>query len=311
MPEYSFTMQNNVDSPQLSALVDAFLGQLVVLKGLSENSLEAYAQDLKSFVHFLQNLDAPLQQVDHDILFLYLVQLKEEGLKNKSIARHVSSLRGFFSYLAESGALPANPAEFLESPKIARTLPEVLSLQDLAALLSQPDMTTKLGFRDRTMLELLYAAGLRVSELISLKQLDFDAQSGLLKVWGKGSKQRLVPVHPAAQTILETYLAHWRSQFSPIAKEIFLNRSGKALSRQAVWKAINKYALQAGIGKKISPHTFRHSFATHLLQGGADLRTVQMLLGHASISATEIYTHVQADKLVALHQQFHPRGKMY
>lgn len=303
-------MQNNSDTPQLFPLVDAYLGQLVVLKGLSENSLEAYAQDLKSFIHFLHEHDANLQQVDHDTLFLYLMQLKQEGLKNKSIARHISTIRGFFNYLAESGVLSANPAEFLESPKIARTLPEVLSLKDLAALLEQPDIRTKLGFRDRTMLELLYAAGLRVSELIGLKQLDFDAQSGLLKVWGKGSKQRFVPIHPAAQTILETYLRHWRPQFSPIEKEVFLNRSGKALSRQAVWKAINKYALQAGIIKKISPHTFRHSFATHLLQGGADLRSVQMLLGHASISATEIYTHVQANKLIALHQQYHPRGKL-
>ncbi len=310
MPESDPGMQNNMDTQQHAPLVDAYLGQLVVLKGLSENSLEAYSQDLKSFLLFLHEHEASLQETDHDSLFLYLLQLKQEGLKNKSIARHVSTLRGFFSYLADSGVLSASPAEFLESPKIARTLPEVLSLKDLAALLSRPDLTTKLGFRDRTMLELLYAAGLRVSELIGLKQLDFDPQSGLLKVWGKGSKQRLVPVHPTAQSILETYLTHWRSQFSPIDKEIFLNRSGRALSRQAVWKAINKYARQAGIEKKISPHTFRHSFATHLLQGGADLRTVQMLLGHASISATEIYTHVQADKLVALHQQYHPRGKL-
>ncbi len=310
MPEYYPGMSNNTQISQLSPLVDAYLGQVVVLKGLSENSLEAYAQDLKSFMLFLHEHDASLQETDHDTLFLYLLQLKQEGLKNKSIARHVSTLRGFFGYLEESRVITTNPAEFLESPKIARTLPEVLSLKDLAALLSKPDMTSKLGFRDRTMLEMLYAAGLRVSELIGLKQLDFDSQSGLLKVWGKGSKQRLVPVHPAAQSFLETYLTHWRAQFSPIDKEIFLNRSGRALSRQAVWKAIQRYARQAGIEKKISPHTFRHSFATHLLQGGADLRTVQMLLGHASISATEIYTHVQADKLVALHQQFHPRGKL-
>ena len=180
----------------------------------------------------------------------------------------------------------------------------------MSRVLALPDTATRLGMRDRAMLELLYAAGLRVSELIEMKVLDYDAQTGLLRVFGKGAKERLVPIHYTAQDVLGRYLLNTRPGFRPAADFMFLNRSGKGLTRQGVWKLIKTYADKAGIKRSISPHTFRHSFATHLLEGGADLRTVQLLLGHSDISATEIYTHIQAGRLKSIHQQYHPRSSM-
>jgi integrase/recombinase XerD len=292
------------------AWADKYLEHLLVVKGLSENSLAAYAGDLQSFLSFLSERSGDVDQCDADTLFLYLMHLREQGLTSRSLARRLSALRGFFGYLADEGLMPADPSEFLENPKLPKKLPEVLSQKEVAAILNRPDLTDKLGFRDRTMLEILYAAGLRVSELINLKALDFDPQQGLLKVFGKGSKQRLVPIHFAAQKFLETWLKDWRPGFSPKESAIFLNRSGKGLSRQGVWKMIKRYALEAGVRRAVSPHSFRHSFATHLLEGGADLRTVQILLGHEDIAATEIYTHVQTGRMMRMHRQFHPRSGM-
>lgn len=294
---------------QNRALMDRYLEHLLVVKGLSENSLKAYGQDLARFLEFLTARSAGLEEVTEQTLSLYMITLRQEGLGNTSVARHLSALRGFFAHLADEGVLDQDPAEILENPKLRKKLPEVINRKELAALFKQPDLHTKLGFRDRTMLELLYAAGLRVSELIGLKPLDHDEGRGLLRVWGKGAKERLVPIHPVAQDFLAEYLRTWRSAFSPKEDFMFLNRSGKGLSRVAVFKNVNRYALQAGVRKKISPHSFRHSFATHLLEGGADLRSVQMLLGHADIRATEIYTHVEAERLRALHKEFHPRSR--
>lgn len=291
-------------------LLESYLQHLLVVKGLAENSLEAYSSDLEFFLHFLQERSATLRDVDDNILSLYIMQLRNSGLASRSLARTLSSLRGFFTFSLEQGWIESNPAEFFENPKLPKKLPSVLTRDEVQELLAAPKLTDKLGVRDRAMLELLYAAGLRVSELIGLAPLDYDAQSGLLTVWGKGGKERIVPIHPTAQEMLEHYLNAWRPLFSPQEKIIFLNRSGKGLTRQAVWKAIKRYAQQIGLMKQISPHTFRHSFATHLLEGGADLRTVQLLLGHADISATEIYTHVQSERLMAIHREFHPRSKM-
>ncbi|SKA71163.1 site-specific tyrosine recombinase XerD [Desulfobaculum bizertense] len=290
--------------------LDTYLEYLLVVRGLSENSLKAYESDLSGFVAFLKEKRAQLENITQEDLSLYLYYLRSKGLQNRSLARNMSALRGFFSWLDEQGKLPGNPAEYLENPKLPQKLPEVLSKEEMAAVLEQPRTEEKLGFRDRTMLELLYAAGLRVSELIQLKPFDFDPQVGVLKVFGKGAKERLVPIHFAAQEFLETYINHWRSSFSPVEDKLFLNRSGKGLTRQAVWKCVKRYAAQAGITREISPHTFRHSFATHLLEGGADLRTVQVLLGHADISATEIYTHVQSGRLRRMHNDFHPRSSI-
>lgn len=314
--------------PAAHPLVDRYLEYLLIQKGLAENTLLAYGADLGDFTTFLQerlaaNGAAPapqpgkgpplaeslLETVDEQILFLYIVHIRRNGLGGRSLARRLSSLRGFFAFAREQGELEQDPARFLENPKLARSLPEVLSRAEVEALLAAPDPGAKLGFRDRTMLELLYASGLRVSELCDLRALDFDPQTNLLRVFGKGSKERLVPVHEGAAGLLLDYLRHWRPLFNPKVPELFLNRSGKRLSRVGVWKMVRRYALEAGITVEISPHTFRHSFATHLLEGGADLRSVQMLLGHADIAATEIYTHVQQERTLSVHRRFHPRSK--
>ena len=308
---------------QLSAhpLADRYLEHLLVERGLSENTLLAYSADLNDFMGFLADRQpggdeaetAPdpsggLAEVTEQVLFLYVVHVRRKGLGGRSLARHLSALRGFFAFAREEGVLTEDPARFLENPKLVRSLPEVLSRAEMDALLAAPDLGDRFGFRDRTMLELLYASGLRVSELCSLRALDFDAQSNLLRVFGKGAKERLVPVHATAASFLLDYIRQWRPLFDPKAPQLFLNRFGKSISRVSVWKLVQQYALMAGIPCSISPHTFRHSFATHLLEGGADLRSVQLLLGHADIAATEIYTHVQEDRIAAVHKRFHPRS---
>jgi len=268
--------------PSVHPWVDAWLEHQLVVKGLSENSLAAYAQDLQHLQEFLNERSHDLELVSDQTLFLYLMYLRQKGLTSRSLARHLSSMRGFFAHAVAEGWLDVSPAELIEAPKLPRKLPDVLSRDEMDALLSRPDMETSLGFRDRAMLELLYAAGLRVTELITLTPLDYDPQSGVLRVFGKGDKERLVPIHALAQDLLSRYMASIRPAFKPVKEFVFLNRSGKGLSRQGVWKLIKRYALDAGIRKEISPHSLRHSFATHLLEGGADLRTVQMLLGHAA-----------------------------
>jgi len=290
--------------------LDRYLEYLLIEKGLSENSLSGYASDLHSLLTFLEKRSCSLEDVNKHVLTLYLMHLRTRGVQSRTLARQLSSIRGFFGFAVDERWINDDPSALLENPKLSKKLPEFLTREEVATLLALPDHETRLGMRDRAMLELLYAAGLRVSELIDLRVLDYDPQVGLLKVFGKGAKERIVPVHFTAQEILNRYLTAVRPEFRPSQDYVFLNRSGKGLSRQGVWKLIKKYAQYAGIKRSISPHTFRHSFATHLLEGGADLRTVQLLLGHADISATEIYTHVQSERLIALHQQFHPRSGM-
>lgn len=301
-------MPDNSNTVTQHPLMDRYLEYLLVQKGLSENTLRAYDADLRDFNAFLLERNLPLEEVSEQSLFLYVVFVRKRGLGGRSLARHLSSLRGFFAFAREDGVLTEDPARFLENPKLIKSLPEILSREEMDALLAVPDLSDRLGFRDRTMMELLYASGLRVSELCSLKALDFDPQTNLLRVFGKGAKERLVPVHASAATFLQDYTRHWRPLFSPKAPVLFLNRSGKGLSRVGIWKLVQRYALRAGVSVHISPHTFRHSFATHLLEGGADLRSVQMLLGHADIAATEIYTHVQEERVTAVHRRFHPRA---
>jgi integrase/recombinase XerD len=290
--------------------VDRYLEHLLIEKGLSENSLTSYANDLTSLLSFLGEKDFELKDLSDKTLFLYLTHLRARGLKSRSLARHLSSLRGFFAFAMDEKWYKEDPGQLLENPKLPRKLPEFLTREEISRVLALPDTATPLGMRDKVMLELLYAAGLRVSELIQMKVLDYDGQVGMLKVFGKGSKDRLIPIHYLAQDWLNRYLEFTRPGFKPREDFMFLNRSGKGLTRQGVWKLIKKYAEAAGIRRSISPHTFRHSFATHLLEGGADLRTVQILLGHADISATEIYTHVESNRLRNLHRQFHPRSTM-
>ncbi len=288
---------------------DAYLQHLLVEKGLSENTLAAYAADLSDFLSFLAGRSFPLEEVTDQTLFLYIVAVRQQGLSGRSLARRLSGLRGFFAFAQAEGVFSVNPARFLENPKFVRGLPEVLSREEMTAVLAAPDLSDRLGFRDRTMLELLYACGLRASELVGLRALNFDPAVNLIRVFGKGAKERLVPVHSEAAHFLTEYINHWRPLFSPKGPALFLNRSGTGLTRVALWKIVRRYVSQAGITRTISPHTFRHSFATHLLEGGADLRAVQLLLGHADISATEIYTHVQAERLVEVHRAHHPRSR--
>lgn len=295
--------------PESAALLDDYLQHLLVEDGLSENTLSAYSADLRDFLAFTSGHNMPVSDISDQTIFLYIVQVRRRGLGGRSLARHLSAMRGFFAFAREEGALDTDPAQFLENPKLPRKLPEVISQAEMRAILEQPRLNDKLGFRDRTMLELLYASGLRVSELCALKPVDFDSQTGLIRIFGKGAKERLVPVHSEAARWLDDYLRHWRPLFNPVTDFVFLNRSGKGLSRVGVWKLVQRYAVGAGIRRDISPHSFRHSFATHLLDGGADLRSVQMLLGHADINATEIYTHVQAERLREVHKTHHPRSR--
>jgi len=306
------TKKSKADTNALPAhsWVDKYLEHVLIEKGLSENSLASYSQDLTSLLSFLKDKSFRLEDLSDKTLFLYLTYLRAKGLKSRSLARHLSSMRGFFAFAVGERWYKEDPGHLLENPKLPRKLPEFLTRDEISRILALPDTSTKLGMRDKAMLELLYAAGLRVSELIQMKVLDYDAQVGILRVFGKGAKERLVPIHYTAQGVLNRYLENNRPAFKPAEDYMFLNRSGKGLTRQGVWKMIKKFAEKAGIKRSISPHTFRHSFATHLLEGGADLRTVQLLLGHSDISATEIYTHIQAGRLRAIHQKFHPRSGM-
>ncbi len=289
--------------------VDRYLEYQLVEKGLSENSLAAYANDLENLLAYLDEKNLSLEKVEAATLFLHLTRLRSMGLASRSLARHCSSLRGFFAFAADEQWLGKDPARLLENPKLPKSLPQVLTQPEMQRILDAPDTSVKLGSRDRAMLELMYACGLRVSELVNLKLLDYDAQTGMVRVLGKGAKERLIPLHNNCRQILDHYIEHWRPRFRPATQHLFLNRSGRGLSRQALWKCIKRYAEKAGVKRSISPHTFRHSFATHLLEGGADLRSVQLLLGHADISATEIYTHVQTERLMNIHRTHHPRSR--
>jgi len=302
--------QSRQDSAPSHPWVDKYLEHVLIEKGLSENSLSSYSADLNSLLTFLAVKSFHLKDLSDKSLFLYLTHLRAKGLKSRSLARHLSSLRGFFSYAMDERWYKEDPGHLLENPKLPKKLPEFLTREEITRFIALPDVSTKLGMRDKAMLELLYAAGLRVSELIQMKVLDYDAQVGILRVYGKGAKERLVPIHYTAQDILNLYIQNTRPTFKPSEDFMFLNRSGKGLTRQGVWKLIKKFARLADIKRSISPHTFRHSFATHLLEGGADLRTVQLLLGHADISATEIYTHIESNRLKTLHQKYHPRSGM-
>ena len=308
-------MNTSLPSPVL-ALVAVWLDHLLAERGLSTNTVVAYKQDMHNFHDFLEEIYdkgpdlATLDKLDEHTLFLYLAWLRKHGHAGRSLARHLSSLRGFFVHALEERVVRSNPTLFLEHPKLPSLLPAVLNEKEMNAILALPDMREKLGVRDRCMLEVLYGAGLRVSELCNLQVLDLDVQRGVLRVFGKGAKERLVPLHGMAVSLLCDYMRDWRPAFSPKEDALFLNRSGKGLSRVALWKIVRKYALRAGVRRSISPHTFRHSFATHLLEGGADLRSVQLLLGHADISATEIYTHVQSGRLRRIHNAFHPRCRV-
>lgn len=310
----------------LAARGRVWLDTLLAERGLSVHTVEAYRQDLEALGAFLDEWTppqteippaSPLAVLDDEALLLFVVWLRRRGDGRRTLARRLSCLRGFFAWAAEQNLISTNPAALLDGPKLPSLLPDVLTREEAAALLDAPDSGDKLGCRDRAMLELLYAAGLRVSEVIRVKPLDLDLQRGVVKVFGKGRKERLVPLHSRAVAVLDAYLTQCRPLFNPApglqGDMLFLNRSGRGLTRQGVWKLIKRYARQIGLktggSRRLSPHTLRHSFATHLLEGGADLRTVQILLGHSDLATTELYTHVRSDRLADIHARFHPRNR--
>ncbi|MBI2876132.1 MAG: site-specific tyrosine recombinase XerD [Candidatus Tectomicrobia bacterium] len=291
--------------------IEDFLHHLAVERGLSPNTIEAYRQGVRRFsTEGGWNCLEAVQEVDRPEILDYLSRLQQQGLSQASLAQHLAALRAFFRFLVAEGRLSRDPTADLESPALNRKLPKVLSNEEVAALLEQPDPRTPLGQRDAAMLELLYATGLRVSELISLSLNDLNLEAGYLRSRGKGGKERLVPLGELASLKVRDYLEGARAQLvrAPQDPRLFVNHRGKGLTRQGFWKLIKAYARKAGISGEISPHCLRHSFATHLLEGGADLRSVQKMLGHADISTTQIYTRVRKERLRALYDKYHPRA---
>ncbi len=291
----------------MNELLDLFLSYLTVEKGLSRNTLEAYSHDVTGYLGFLeqQGISAPSDIRPSDITG-YLGALMSSGLAPRSRARLLSAIRMFHKFLMIEGYSELNPACLIEAPKNIPHLPEVLSCPEVGRLLAAPASESTIDIRDRAMLELLYATGLRVSELVSLRIHEVNLSAGYLLTMGKGGKERVVPMGESARRCLEHYLNAGRQNSG--GNFLFLSRLGERMSRQAFWNIIKKRAIEAGILKNISPHTLRHSFATHLLENGADLRSVQLMLGHADLSTTQIYTHVTREWLKRLHEQHHPRG---
>jgi len=291
--------------------VDHYFSYLTVEKGLSANTLEAYSRDLQDFQAYLTDQAIiTLEGIRAPVILGYLIHLRKRGLTSKSRARHLVTLRGFFRFLHQEKRIAVDPAALIELPKSGLHLPGVLSPSEIQALLSAPDTLRPVGLRDAAMLELLYAAGLRVSELIHLKVLEINMEAGFVRVFGKGGKERVVPIGRVALTSLNTYLENGRPKLLKefVSEFLFVARRGRPLSRQGFWKLLKKYASQAGIRHPVSPHTLRHSFASHLLEGGADLRVVQIMLGHADIATTQIYTHVSTERLKTIHKKYHPRS---
>ncbi|HEX5513859.1 MAG TPA: site-specific tyrosine recombinase XerD [Gammaproteobacteria bacterium] len=290
--------------------IEAFLDALWMERGLSELTLAAYRADLAGFARWLAARDADLLGIDRDRVLEYLASRAQAGARPRSTARLLSALRRFYRYQVREGRLNEDPTALVESPKLGRPLPAPLSEGEVEALLAAPDLLQPIGLRDRAMLEVLYAAGLRVSELVGLKIDQLNPRQGVVRTLGKGSKERLVPVGEEALVWLERYLLQARPVLlgSRLSEHLFVTQLGEGMTRQAFWYRVKLYARQAGIGKALSPHTLRHSFATHLLNHGADLRVVQLLLGHSDLSTTQIYTHVARQRLQELHSKHHPRG---
>lgn len=296
---------------EVSAAISSFLTHIRVEKGLSANTVSAYRRDLMKFSDFAQKRNLSLAAVRSDELMDFLATLYRQRLESKSVARHLVSLRNFFRFAQTQELIPEDPSVNLESPKIRRSLPGYLRLEEVERLLAQPDGKTPFGMRDRAMLEVLYSAGLRVSELVGLRVSDLDTKIGCVRCIGKGDKERIVPIGKKALGMVERYLREARPKLLGKATgspTLFVNRRGGALSRVGVWKILSSYGRRAGLRVALTPHMLRHSFATHLLERGADLRSVQLMLGHADISTTQIYTHVVEERLKQIYKAHHPRA---
>ena len=292
------------------AVIEQYIDTLWSQKGLSDNTLAAYRGDIQIVSSWLQQRDLSLVNAEKNNLLDYLATHVKLGAKPRTTARQLSSLRSFYHYLLQQGVRTNNPTEQIESPKLNRPLPDVLSEAKVEALLDAPDVSTTLGLRDRAMFETLYATGLRVSELVGLVLSQLRMDAGVVQVIGKGNKERLVPLGDESLSWLQRYLHEARPQLvsRKMNDVLFPTTRGGAMTRQAFWHNIKRYAGVAGIKQKLSPHTLRHAFATHLVNHGADLRVVQLLLGHSDLSTTQIYTQVARERLKSLHAEHHPRG---
>lgn len=290
-----------------------FTHYLIVEKGLASNTIVSYERDLKSYLKYLQKVEnlKSFNEVQRPHIVHFLAHLKEQGKSSRTLARHVASIRSFHQFLLREKAADHDPSVHIEPPQLEKTLPKVLSLEEVETLLESPDTSTHYGIRDKAMLELLYATGIRVSELIGLKLGDVHLTMGFVRCIGKGNKERIIPIGHTAIEAVGQYVEKGRPLF--VSKKnhddaLFLNHHGRGLTRQGFWKILKGLAQDAGIQKELTPHTLRHSFATHLLENGADLRAVQEMLGHADISTTQIYTHVTKTRLKDVYKQFHPRA---
>lgn len=295
-----------------NALKD-FIHYVMVEKGLAKNTLAAYERDLKSYTHYLRNVEKieDINDVQRTHIVHFLGFLKEQGKASKTLARHVASLRAFHQFLIRDKVTDHDPSVHIETPKLAKTLPHVLNQQEVETLLEAPKQTDHYGLRDKAMLEILYATGMRVSEMIGLDVGDAHLTMGFVRCIGKGNKERIIPIGTSATKAVQEYLDRGRVQFVSRKHRddaLFLNHHGKRLSRQGFWKILKRLTKEAGIEKELTPHTLRHSFATHLLENGADLRAVQEMLGHVDISTTQIYTHVTKTRLKDVYSKFHPRA---
>ena len=289
--------------------VSSFLEYLSVEKGLAQNSLSAYGLDLAAYTAFMlsQKISEP-SRITRDHIMAFLVHEKKRGLQAASLARRLVAVKLFHRFLVRERLMTEDVTSVLEAPRLWKRLPQFMTAREMEAVLSLPFSRKAAGLRDAALLECLYATGMRVSEIAGLKVEDVNLDQGFLKCRGKGSKERLVPLGKKARDRIRIYLEKGRPGTGPAVGPVFLGRGGRGMTRQSLWQLIKKYAKLAGITKRITPHTFRHSFATHLLENGADLRVVQELLGHADIATTQIYTHVSRERLKSVHSEFHPRG---
>jgi integrase/recombinase XerD len=296
----------------METFLNEYLSVLRLERNLSENTILSYKNDLTSLIKFLeQDKVDDLCRININHITGFFNSLNELGLTSTTSARYFSSTKGFFNYLHLNKYIEENPVERLSSPKLSKNLPVVLTVDEINSIIDLPDTSNKLGLRDKSLLELLYACGTRVTEIINLKISDLFFKEEIIRVFGKGSKERVVPIGSSAIHWVEEYLLKSRPLLEKKLKSeniVFLNSRGMKLSRMGVWKIINRYTTQSGVKREVHPHTFRHSFATHLLEGGADLRAVQEMLAHADISTTQIYTHIDRDYIKQVHKEFHPRG---
>ena len=290
--------------------LDSFLDSVWAEQGLSKNTLVSYEHDIKSFLIFLNDNKVELFKVQQSDINSFVSFRFSKGISSSSNMRLISSLKKFFIYLVSHNFIKKNPTENIESPRKVKLLPHTIDVESVDKLLNSPDLKTRFGARDKAMLEILYACGLRVSELVSLKFSQVVIESNFLRVMGKGSKERIIPINDYALTFLKTYIEDFRSEFMKDKEtdSLFLSNRGLEMTRHSFWHIIKKYALQAGINDHLSPHTLRHAFATHMINNGADLRVVQLLLGHSDLSTTQLYTHIAKNELKELHCKNHPRA---